>query len=62
MGQRHRIRVPLKSLIYDDYSFWNKKLHLQYYKFQDREIGILWRLTNMDSVYSSAAALPLSQL
>jgi hypothetical protein len=62
MGQRHRIRVPLKSLIYDDYGFWNKKLHLQYYKFQDREIGILWRLTNMDSVYSSAAALPLSQL
>jgi hypothetical protein len=48
LGQRHRIRVPLKSLIYDDYGFWNKKLHLQY-KFQDREIGILWRLTTMDS-------------
>jgi hypothetical protein len=39
MGQRHRMRVPLKSLIYDDYGFWNKKLHLQYYKFQDRENG-----------------------
>jgi hypothetical protein len=31
-----------------DCSFWNKKLHLQYYKFQDREIGILLGMSTMD--------------